>query len=104
MSANKAQTAMCSSLRCEALSFHRNISTDSVVVMAVRAESALENEADIMPNIKHMPAMGDMSEDAIIGIILSGSDGNCMPCVLAYITHSEPNINNMKLIGKKAIL
>ena len=33
-------------------------------MIAVRAESALEKEADIMPSIKQIPAIGDIIEDA----------------------------------------
>jgi hypothetical protein len=50
-----------------------------VVVIAVRAESALENDAEIMPSIKHMPTIGDIMSDTINGIILSGAAGSAMP-------------------------
>ena len=72
-------TAMCNLFLRESFSFQRNISTERVVVIAVRAESALENEADMIPKTKHTPAIGDMIVEAIIGIILSGSVGSVMP-------------------------
>jgi hypothetical protein len=50
-----------------------------VVVIAVRAESALENDAEIMPSTKHMPTIGDIMFDTINGIILSGAAGSAMP-------------------------
>ena len=55
------------------------MSTVRVVVIDVRAESALENDADIIPKTKHIPAIGDMIVEATIGIILSGSVGSVMP-------------------------
>ena len=55
----------------------------SVVVIEVRAESALENEADMIPKTKHTPAIGDMIVEATIGMILSGSVGSEIPAFCA---------------------
>jgi hypothetical protein len=81
--ANTRHTAKCTLFLSKLFSLRRNISIERVVVIAVRAESALENEADIMPSIKQIPAIGDIIVDANIGIILSGSEGKCMPWVWA---------------------
>ena len=70
--------------------------------MDVKAESALENEAEIMPNTKQMPTIGDMTFDTINGIILSGASGSAMPESCEYVIINEPKSSSMKLIGKNA--
>jgi hypothetical protein len=77
--ANTRHTAKCTLFLSKLFSLRRNISIERVVVIAVRAESALENEADMIPKTKHIPAIGDMKVEIAIGIILSGSVGSVMP-------------------------
>ena len=76
---NNVHTTTCNMRRSFSLSFHLNISIARVVVIAVRAESALENDAEIMPSTKQMPTIGDIMSDTINGMILSGVVGSAMP-------------------------
>ena len=96
-------TARCTFLRRSSSSSRPKISTHTLVVRAVRAESALEKLAATTPIVKNTVTIDPKAPEAAnIGNRSSGFSGRAMPCDLASIISSTPRERKSRLAGTKA--
>ena len=94
---------MCTFLRRRSSFGRSHTSTQKLVVRAVRAESALENDAATMPIVNNtVTTVPRLPVAANIGRSSSPLAGSATPSFPASITSSTPSAINSRLAGTKA--
>ena len=102
---NTTAMAIWARRRSTSSSFLPHISTQKLVVIAVRAESALEKHAATMPSTKIIDSgvsTADHSPCTNMGSSWSGASGRVPPCFCTSIMISTPSDMNSRFTGAKA--